>query len=206
MVRSNKKINYEGGRKLKIASHQVVDANGLSCPMPIVKTKKAMTELEGGQVLEVHATDKGSIADIKAWSKSAGHQYLGTLEKKGKLVHYLRKANLEEEKQEISYPHTIQNHEFEKLLQENTEIELIDVREEAEFVFGHIRGAKSIPFGELENQLEKLNRSKTIYVICRTGNRSDYAAQLLAEQGFSNVVNVIPGMSEWAGVLDKEDR
>ncbi|MGN0028105.1 MAG: sulfurtransferase TusA family protein, partial [Clostridium sp.] len=46
----------------------LVDAKGLSCPMPIVKVKKGMTQLEPGQVVELQATDKGSMADIKAWA------------------------------------------------------------------------------------------------------------------------------------------
>ena len=50
-----------------------LDAKGLACPMPIVKTKKVMNELEAGQVLEVLATDKGSKADLKAWAGSGGH-------------------------------------------------------------------------------------------------------------------------------------
>ncbi|MEI2400959.1 sulfurtransferase TusA family protein, partial [Paenibacillus phytohabitans] len=63
-----------------LKTNSVLDAKGLACPMPIVKTKKAMNHLEGGQVLEVLATDKGSKADLKAWAESTGHQYLGTLE------------------------------------------------------------------------------------------------------------------------------
>ncbi|HLO11976.1 MAG TPA: sulfurtransferase TusA family protein, partial [Pseudoneobacillus sp.] len=74
----------------------VLDAKGLACPMPIVKTKKAMTNLEAGQVLEVQATDKGSKADIKAWAQSSGHQYLGTIEEGDVLKHYLRKSSGEE--------------------------------------------------------------------------------------------------------------
>ena len=46
-------------------------AKGLACPMPIVRTKKVMKELEAGQVIEVHATDKGSLADMKAWEEVA---------------------------------------------------------------------------------------------------------------------------------------
>lgn len=41
-------------------SAKVLDAKGLACPMPIVRTKKAMNELESGQILEVHVTDKGA--------------------------------------------------------------------------------------------------------------------------------------------------
>lgn len=56
----------------------VLDAKGLACPMPIVKTKKRMKDLKAGEVLEIHATDKGSTADLEAWAKSTGHEYLGT--------------------------------------------------------------------------------------------------------------------------------
>ncbi|WP_191560409.1 sulfurtransferase TusA family protein [Metabacillus idriensis] len=55
---------------------KVLDAKGLACPMPIVKTKKAMNELESGQVLEIHVTDKGAKNDLTAWAKSGGHEFL----------------------------------------------------------------------------------------------------------------------------------
>ena len=54
---------------------------------------------------------------------------------------------------------------------------ILDVREAAEYAFGHIPGAKSIPMGELESRLEELNKEQEIYVICRTGKRSDLAAK-----------------------------
>jgi len=57
-------------------SIKVLDAKGLACPMPIVKTKKAMEEIETGQVLEVHTTDKGAKNDLTAWVKSRGHELL----------------------------------------------------------------------------------------------------------------------------------
>ncbi|QCS53024.1 sulfurtransferase TusA family protein [Priestia flexa] len=50
-----------------------VDAKGLACPMPIVKTKKAMNELNSGEILEIHTTDKGAKSDLAAWAKSMGH-------------------------------------------------------------------------------------------------------------------------------------
>lgn len=78
-------------------------------------------------------------------------------------------------------------------------IVVIDVRENAEFAFNHIPNAISIPLGELENKLNKLNNNDEIYIVCRTGNRSDLAAQKLTENGFKNVFNVEPGMSQWSG-------
>jgi tRNA 2-thiouridine synthesizing protein A len=61
-------------------SNKVLNAKGLACPMPIVQTKKAMNELEAGQVLEIHATDKGAKNDLAAWAKSGGHELLQTEE------------------------------------------------------------------------------------------------------------------------------
>ena len=61
-------------------SNKVLDAKGMACPIPIVKTKKAMNELEAGQVLEIHATDKGAKNDLAAWAKSGGHELLHTEE------------------------------------------------------------------------------------------------------------------------------
>ena len=50
-----------------------LDLKNLSCPIPIVKTAKAMKELAPGQLLEVFATDPGSVPDFNAWSKSTGN-------------------------------------------------------------------------------------------------------------------------------------
>ncbi|WP_025026113.1 CoA-disulfide reductase [Caldalkalibacillus mannanilyticus] len=62
----------------EIKVESVVDVSGLTCPMPIVKLKKAIEVLESGQVLELHATDKGILNDLPAWSKNAGHTLLKT--------------------------------------------------------------------------------------------------------------------------------
>jgi tRNA 2-thiouridine synthesizing protein A len=51
-----------------------VDARGLNCPMPIVKTAQAVKTLAPGQILEVLATDPGSVKDFAAWSKSTGNE------------------------------------------------------------------------------------------------------------------------------------
>ena len=86
--------------------------------MPIVKTKKAMTNLEAGHVLEVQATDKGSKADMKAWAESTGHQYLGTIEEGEVFKHYFGKSS-NEESNERKHPNVISNEELEKELKEN---------------------------------------------------------------------------------------
>lgn len=185
-----------------IKTDYLLDAKGLACPMPIVRTKKAMNELTAGQVIEVHATDKGSTADIKAWSNSTGHSYLGTIEEADILKHYIRKSS-SEELEEKTYPHIVSNEQLQKALDEE-DVLLLDVRESAEFAFEHIPAAQSIPFGQLEESCKQLPKDAKIYVVCRTGNRSDMAARLLVEQGFQNVINVVPGMSEWNGATEKE--
>lgn len=57
-------------------ANKILDAKGLACPMPIVRTKKAMNELNSGEILEIHATDKGAKSDLTAWAKSGGHELL----------------------------------------------------------------------------------------------------------------------------------
>ena len=132
-----------------IETNFVLDAKGLACPMPIVKTRKIMKELKQGNVLEVQATDKGSTADLKAWAESSGHHYLGTTEEDGILKHYLRKTG-EEEKVEKKHPHIVSNEELQEILVKNSDALVLDVRESAEFAFGHIEGAQSCRLGKLK--------------------------------------------------------
>ncbi|MFP7159681.1 sulfurtransferase TusA family protein [Priestia aryabhattai] len=181
-----------------IQANEQLDAKGLACPMPVVKTKKAINDLEEGQVLEVQATDRGSKADLAAWTNTVGHQYLGTVEEGDVLYHYIRKGSNEPEVKK-TFEHTVSLDEI-----ESRDGLILDVREEAEYAFGHIDGAKSIPMGELESRLEELDKNEEIYVICRTGNRSNLAAQLLAKNDFTKVYNVLPGMNEWNGNITKE--
>ncbi|MBO1003982.1 sulfurtransferase TusA family protein [Pseudogracilibacillus auburnensis] len=175
---------------------EVLDAKGLACPMPIVRTKKAMDAMKSGQVLEIQATDKGSTADLQAWAKRSGNQYLGTVEEGTTLFHYVRKSS-SEEAIEKSYPNVVNNDELKKIIQEKNDVVLIDVREAAEYAFDHISHAQSIPLGELDHRMNKLSKEDEIYVICRTGNRSDMASKVLVENGFKHVKNVVPGMITW---------
>ena len=55
---------------------QTVDARGLSCPMPIVKTAQAAKVLPSGAVIELLATDAGSIKDVAAWCRSTGNELI----------------------------------------------------------------------------------------------------------------------------------
>lgn len=68
------------------------DASGLACPLPIVKTKKALADMSAGQVLKVLATDPGSVCDMAAFAEQTGHALLEQGEGGGKFIFYLRKA------------------------------------------------------------------------------------------------------------------
>jgi tRNA 2-thiouridine synthesizing protein A len=68
-----------------------LDARGLACPLPIVKTRKALNELSTGQVLKVSATDSGSIADMKAFSEQTGNELLASSQEGGVYVFYLKR-------------------------------------------------------------------------------------------------------------------
>ncbi|TBL76375.1 sulfurtransferase TusA family protein [Paenibacillus thalictri] len=179
-------------------ANRTLECEGLACPMPVVKTKKTMEELRAGEVLEVRATDKGSVADLKSWASRTGHQYVGLKEHNGVFHHFIRKAEAAETKAEKQFPHTSSNEEVYAKVSSGETVAVIDVREPAEYAFGRIPGAISIPLGSLEDKISDLDPAKLYYVVCRTGNRSDTACQLLTDKGFRNVKNVLPGMSGWS--------
>ena len=68
-----------------------LDARGLSCPLPILKTKKSLNELTSGQVLKVVATDPGSVKDMQAFANQTGNPLLSTAEENKTYVFYLKK-------------------------------------------------------------------------------------------------------------------
>lgn len=71
---------------------QEFDARGLSCPLPIVKTKKALTALSAGQVLKVTTTDPGSVKDMEAFANQTGNPLVATESQGKEFVFYLRKG------------------------------------------------------------------------------------------------------------------
>ena len=60
--------------------HSTLDARNISCPMPVLKSKKALKALEINQVLEILATDPGSMADIPAWTRTTGQELISSEE------------------------------------------------------------------------------------------------------------------------------
>ncbi len=76
---------------MAVKADKTLDASGLNCPLPVLKTKKAMSELSSGQVLEIITTDPGAKADIPAFCKRTGDELLEVVEEGGKIIFYLKK-------------------------------------------------------------------------------------------------------------------
>jgi tRNA 2-thiouridine synthesizing protein A len=76
---------------MSITIARTLDLKALSCPLPIIKTAKAMKELTPGQLLEAFATDPGSVPDFKAWSKATGNPLLESDESGGVFRFVLQK-------------------------------------------------------------------------------------------------------------------
>jgi rhodanese-related sulfurtransferase/rubrerythrin len=79
------------------------------------------------------------------------------------------------------------------------ELEIIDVRQPAEYERGHITGAKLIPLSTLADNIEKLDVSKTIVTYCQRGVRSSSAAALLKRMGFEDIFSMKGGIEAWNG-------
>lgn len=76
----------------EIKKDETIDVKGKSCPMPVLRTKKALDGLEDGKVLEVLATDKGSLSDIPAWADKTGNKVLEVKEEGGVIKFYVQKG------------------------------------------------------------------------------------------------------------------
>ena len=74
---------------------------------------------------------------------------------------------------------------------------LLDVREQSEWVAGHVAGATLIPLGELESRMGELPKDKDIVVMCRTGVRSAKGRDTLLKAGFARVTSMTGGITAW---------
>jgi tRNA 2-thiouridine synthesizing protein A len=68
-----------------------VDARGLNCPLPILRAKKALAEIQTGEVLRVLATDPGSVRDFSAFSRQTGNELIANGERDKTFIYYLRR-------------------------------------------------------------------------------------------------------------------
>jgi len=75
-----------------IKPDQTLDAKGLSCPMPLLRTKKAVGSIKSGQILEVLGTDPGSKNDLPGWCERSGHTCMGIIDDVGFFRIYIMKG------------------------------------------------------------------------------------------------------------------
>lgn len=71
--------------------HKELDTRGLTCPLPILKAKKALAELQSGQLLKVVATDPGSTRDFQAFARQTGNELVEQSSQDGEFIHVLKR-------------------------------------------------------------------------------------------------------------------
>jgi TusA-related sulfurtransferase len=69
---------------------QELDTRGLNCPLPILKTKKALATLQSGELLKIVSTDAGALRDFQAFAKQTGHELISQSEEGGEFVFVLK--------------------------------------------------------------------------------------------------------------------
>ena len=70
-------------------AEKILDARGLSCPLPILKASKTLRAMEAGQTLELLANDPGAVEDVPDFCQSAGHELLETSELEGNVYRFV---------------------------------------------------------------------------------------------------------------------
>ncbi|HAN56867.1 MAG TPA: preprotein translocase subunit TatC [Betaproteobacteria bacterium] len=68
-----------------------LDARGLNCPLPILRTKKSLSELNTGQILKISATDPGAVKDFQAFAKQTGNELLSSAQNDAEFVFFMKK-------------------------------------------------------------------------------------------------------------------
>jgi rhodanese-related sulfurtransferase len=91
---------------------------------------------------------------------------------------------------------------FKEKLDNNETIILIDVREQTEYDICHIEGSKFIPLGELHEHYEKLDKSQSYVIHCKSGRRSAAAVKDMTKNGFQHVANLKGGILQWIIDID----
>ena len=79
-------------KKSIIGYDETLDARGLNCPLPILKTKVLLNKMQGGQVIRVESTDPHSVIDFEAYCARTKHELIDTTEEEGIYTFYIRRA------------------------------------------------------------------------------------------------------------------
>ena len=82
---------FSGRRHLPNSVDQELDARGLDCPMPLLKAKRALNAMRGGEQLRILATDKGSVRDFEVFARQSGNPLISSIEEDGVFIHVIEK-------------------------------------------------------------------------------------------------------------------
>lgn len=91
-----------------------------------------------------------------------------------------------------------------KQMIDNGEVVVLDVRTNEEYAAGHIPNAILIPVQELADRVDELDREETYLIVCRSGNRSVQASEILLDHGFQTLYNLEIGMNGWKYEVEVE--
>jgi len=75
-----------------LQADKTLDTSGMLCPVPVIKTSKAIKEVEIGQVLKMISTDAGSMPDMQAWSRQTGHELLDSHQEGKQYIFYFKRT------------------------------------------------------------------------------------------------------------------
>lgn len=191
------------GTMTSYTKHATIDCSEYDCPMVLVQVKESLDRLEQRETVEVitEAIPKFQLV-LQAWTSETNDRYYHSFTEEKQTHHLIQKAMDEIRKAPVEYPKVITNDELKKMLLDEQSIRIMDVREDIEFMLGHIPTAVNVPLSQFTDNLAGFAKDMTYYVICRTGNRSNYACKYMENLGFQKVYNVIPGMYQWDGPLE----
>lgn len=95
--RASKAVKEKDTMSEAIHADRHLDAKGMLCPMPVISVKRAIKDLQRGQILSITATDKGACRDIPAWAEQTGHKLLTQTEENKSYTFYIEKAGWDDE-------------------------------------------------------------------------------------------------------------
>ena len=97
-------------------------------------------------------------------------------------------------------------HKLNELRQDDSKIQIIDVREDTERDHAFIKGTIHMKLSEIAKRHNELNKDQNIFVMCHTGTRSQAVCKWLKSQGYDYCVNVLGGIDAWAALIDRNIR
>ena len=97
-------------------------------------------------------------------------------------------------------------HQLNDLKAKDSNIQILDIRDDAERNHAQIKGSIHIKLTEISNRHNELDKNKNIFVMCHTGTRSQTVVKWLKTQGYEHCVNVLGGIDAWAALIDRNIR